>query len=38
MTHKKAMIDIGWNFENSYAKLPESFLPNKIPRLCAHRS
>lgn len=26
MTEKKAIIETGWNFDNSYARLPESFF------------
>jgi uncharacterized protein YdiU (UPF0061 family) len=39
MTEKKAIIEIGWNFDNSYARLPESFFtrlslnPVRSPKL-----
>lgn len=31
MTNRKALNDIGWNFDNSYAKLPESFFTKQDP-------
>ncbi|MFE9276777.1 protein adenylyltransferase SelO [Paenibacillus glucanolyticus] len=31
MTDKKAMIDIGWNLDNSYAQLPETFFAKQAP-------
>ncbi|MEK4981817.1 protein adenylyltransferase SelO [Bacillus sp. FSL K6-6540] len=31
MTNRKALNDIGWNFDNSYAKLPASFFTKQDP-------
>ncbi|VTR50501.1 Uncharacterized conserved protein [Actinobacillus pleuropneumoniae] len=31
MTNRKALNDIGWSFDNSYAKLPESFFTKQDP-------
>jgi uncharacterized protein YdiU (UPF0061 family) len=31
MTEKKAKIEAGWNFDNSYARLPESFFTKLNP-------
>ncbi|MCI1774479.1 MAG: YdiU family protein [Paenibacillus lautus] len=31
MTNRKDLNDIGWNFDNSYAKLPESFFTMQDP-------
>ncbi|OMF79316.1 protein adenylyltransferase SelO [Paenibacillus glucanolyticus] len=31
MTDKKAMIDIGWNLDNSYAQLQEAFFTKQAP-------
>lgn len=31
MTNRKALNDIGWNFDNSYAKLPETFFTKQDP-------
>jgi uncharacterized protein YdiU (UPF0061 family) len=31
MTEKKTIIEIGWNFDNSYARLPKSFFTKLIP-------
>ncbi|MBD0384419.1 protein adenylyltransferase SelO [Paenibacillus sedimenti] len=31
MTEKKAIIETGWNFDNSYARLPESFFSRFNP-------
>jgi uncharacterized protein YdiU (UPF0061 family) len=31
MTNKKAIIETGWNFDNSYARLPKSFYSNLNP-------
>lgn len=31
MTNRNALNDIGWNFDNSYAKLPESFFTKQDP-------
>src|ERR1700732_1184449 len=39
MTEKKAIVEIGWNFDNSYARLPKSFFtrlnlsPVRSPKL-----
>lgn len=31
MTEKKAIIETGWNFDNSYARLPNSFFTRQDP-------
>ncbi|SMF83913.1 Uncharacterized conserved protein YdiU, UPF0061 family [Paenibacillus uliginis N3/975] len=31
MTENKAIIDAGWNFDNSYARLPNSFFTRQSP-------
>ena len=38
MTMEKALTEAGWNFDNSYARLPEAFLLASIQPLYAHRS
>lgn len=31
MTKEKVRVETGWNFDNSYARLPESFFSRQIP-------